>query len=106
MRKLITTAALMCATVAHAEFYSGNEIYLRMQGDTYDRMFALAYVSGVYDATVGDWFCPPSGVTTGQARDVVMNFLRMAAEDRNLPASTLSLAALSRAWPCKKGSSS
>lgn len=107
MKHIALTAALMAATAAHAAFFDGNGIYNNMQSRNYvDKSHALGYVGGVYDAHVGEYFCPPSGVTLGQAQDVVEKFLRDTPTVRTENAAFIALAALQMAWPCNRGGKS
>ena len=100
MKKLIAIAALMCGA-AHAEFFSGNDLLAKMNGgNSYDVSLALGYVMGVFDTTVGVDHCSPERVTSGQARDVVRNYLEANPSMRQYSADIHVRVALGRAWPC------
>lgn len=102
IKKLILTAAVVCGP-AHAQFYSGNELLQRMQGETVvDRMLSLGFVVGVADAWDGIMFCPPESVTTGQARDIAQRFLVLNPGKRHKPAAELVMDALAESWPCAR----
>jgi hypothetical protein len=71
----------------------------------------LGYLRGILDATVAweSWghikpklICKPSGVTTGQLRQVFLKYMRQHPENWHLPGSVLMLNALKGAWPCKE----
>lgn len=74
---------------------------------------ALGYVVGAYDAAqyVSAYipstsmfyprFCSPSGSQTTQYRDIVCRFVDAHPEMRQNSAVSLTLDALSEAWPCK-----
>ena len=102
MKKLLV-ALLMVPAVAHAGFLDGNELFKRMtSSDVTDRIHALGYVVGVYDAYESDNHCAPSGVTAGQVRDVVKLYFDRNPEVRNYQADILIRDALRRVWPCAK----
>lgn len=66
----------------------------------------IAYISGVADAMAGDnavWdrkACIPSGVTTGQLRDIVVTGLRFRAAIRHLQAGITVATLFADAFPC------
>ena len=102
IKKLILTAAVVCGP-AYAQFYSGNELLQRMQGDSVvEKMVALGFVAGVSDAWDGVMFCPPDTVTTGQARDIALKFLIINPAKRHKPGAELVVEALMEAWPCAR----
>ena len=102
MKKLLILAA-MVATSAHAEFWSGNQLLTRLQGDTIaERIQALGYIMGVADATQGSGHCPPEQVTSGQIRDMVRNHLESVPSARHIEASSHVVYVLGTAWPCAK----
>ena len=74
-------AVAMLATVAHAEFISGNELLQRLESsESYDRGLGMGYVAGVFDATSGLHHCSPSSVSLGQMRDMTLKALRAMPE--------------------------
>lgn len=103
MKKLFLLAALMAGT-AHAQFFSGNEILQRMeaQDSVVGRSLALGYVAGVLDAAIDVDICPPEQVQIGQARDMVLQWLRANPDKRHLPAAVIVHVVLRNAWPCKQ----
>lgn len=107
MKRTITTvaAALLLATAAHAEFYTGNELLTRMnnkENSIVDNMLSLGYVAGVHDTNNGARFCTPVTVQSGQVRDVVHKWLLANPEWRDYSGDMVVTFALSSAWPCPK----
>ena len=100
MKRIITAALLVAASAAHAQFYTGNELFERMN-DPERQFFALGFIAGVSDANIGIWHCPPERITLGQTRDVVHRALKANPEERHLSAAVLVGAYLQNAWPCK-----
>jgi Rap1a immunity proteins len=103
-----------------APFLSGNELYTSCTSPA-DRGECIGYVEGVLDtadfeglfykgnsnlhaAVEGsnvEW-CPPPGITSGQAADVATKFLRDNPQVRHDRASSLIAQAMKAAWPCTK----
>jgi len=104
MKKLaIAIAALALSAASHAQSWTGNDLLTRLQSDEHgSRMAALGYVRGIADALQGEIFCPPDGVTYGQAYDVVANWLTVNAAQRHRGAGPLTIVALASTWPCKQ----
>lgn len=104
IKKTILIAGLLCGT-AHAEFFTGNDLLAKMNSNSpYDNSMALGYVTGVFDTTLGIDHCTGERVTTGQARDVVRNYLEANPSVRQYSADMHTRIALGRAWPCPKKS--
>lgn len=103
MKKLLA-ALLFVPAMAHAEFYTGNEIYMKMTNDSsiVDRTVAMGYVVGVYDVGVHLFFCPKTeqGITVGQIGDMVKNWLYSNPHRRNELAQKLILDVFKQTWPC------
>lgn len=92
---------------AHAEFWDGNTLLSRIDGTTGQQNAALGYVMGVADVHHNITQCAPDGVTAGQMRDMVRNYLNNTPAVRHLPAAPLILHVLKGTWPCnnqRKGS--
>ena len=107
MKKLLI-ALLLATSSAKAQFLSGNELYsLLTSRDTIDNVFAMGYVSGVFDNNLGSMHCATGGgVSIGQVSDIAKNYLERNPEIRNISADLLVIASLARVWPCstkKKG---
>lgn len=102
MKKLLVILALV-PTMAHAGFLTGNELYSRMNStDTSERIYALGYLVGVYDASEAVDHCSSGGVTAGQIRDVVKQYMDNNPSIRHFMADILVRVALGKAWPCAK----
>ena len=104
MKKIIISALLMLSCSANAAFFSGNDLLNRMtSNDTGERMLAMGYVAGIFDALDGTAFCTGGrGITLGQLKDIVMKKLQNFPESRHLTADNFVYVALSEAFPCKK----
>ena len=102
MKKFIV-GLLMVPAMAHAEFFSGNDLYGKLQSsDLMDRMHGLGYVMGIYDAQVHIHYCPKneSLINAGQLRDIVFQQLANNPTQRHRPAYALVSEAFKAVWPC------
>jgi hypothetical protein len=102
MKKLLVLLAFM-PTLAQAEFFSGNQLLAKMNSTEFgDKMQALGYVQGVFDAHQHVKHCAPdgAGVTAGQVQDIVKDYLNRNPATRNFSADLLITDALKRIWPC------
>jgi len=104
MKKLIAVV-LFAPCMAWAEFYTGNDLYMKItdENSMVNRMVATGYVVGVYDVGAHLFFCPPkpeSGITVGQISDMVKNWLAVNAHRRNELAYSLITDLFSKNWPC------
>lgn len=97
--QIILAAALVCGT-AHAEFYSGNDLYSKLTGNTLDRSIALGYVIGVSDALIRATHCAPKAVTAGQIQDMIRDYLDANPAVRHFSADSLISHVLKTTWPC------
>ena len=101
MMRLALALLLVCST-ANAEYYSGNELLMKMESDSVvDRSIALGYVMGVSDMGQGIVHCSPMAVTAGQTRDVVKAHLSHNPADRHHSADVIVNKVLKSVWPCK-----
>lgn len=100
--KRAAALALLVPALAHAEFFTGNQLYQRLNGDSSDRLLATGYVMGVFDTSSGVEHCGNQlpNVTAGQARDVVKQYLDQNPSTRDVSADLLARIALNKAWPC------
>lgn len=103
MKRLILVGLLACASAAHAEFYTGNDLLRMMRGNNAEQAAAFGYVVGVSDALHKITLCVPNGVTVGQVNDVVLLWLDRNPQSRHFSADSMVVAALSPIWGCKKG---
>ncbi len=104
MKKLLLALALVAGS-AHAEFWNGNDLLEKMTGTNMEQIMALGYVMGVFDSQRSSTICPPtnSGITAGQMRDVVKNYLERNPQHRHHTGDLVTVVALATVWPCKKG---
>lgn len=102
MKKLIFIISLLCST-AHAEFYTGNDLYNKLTSDNaIERMVGLGFVVGVSDTVQGVTHCAPDNITAGQIRDMVRQHLEATPSVRHYAAEVQVRYVLNRAWPCPK----
>lgn len=102
MKKLIFIITLLCGT-AHAEFYTGNDLYSRLTSDNHlERMAGLGFIIGVFDASQRIDHCAPDNITAGQVRDMVRQHMDSTPSLRHYAADVQVRFVLSRAWPCPK----
>ena len=107
---MIALLAVMCgtlATPAHAEFKTGNDIKIGLEGwmDKQSTEYirdgmAFGYVIGVHDALSGTLICSGENVTQGQVVEIVLKFMRNNPEVLDKSADVIVLAALKSVWPC------
>ena len=88
---------------------SGNDLYSvcgyqneRSELATGMEMACIAYIASAADSYSVTFCSPPDSSTRGQARDVVVKYLKAHPKDRQNPAIHEAWLALSAAWPCKK----
>lgn len=97
---LVLTLATFSASADY--FMSGNTLLTKLK-DT--PLLALGYVIGIADAndsrrTESGCFNLPRGITQGQTRDIVKNWLEAHPEHRHYSGNSLVISALAEAWPC------
>lgn len=108
-RAIAAAALTLIGFGAHAE--TGNEFatWCKAQQGGFERGMCLGYLDGVIDTHTSfiiagsgalGFICIPDKVTKGQARDVVLKYMRDNPEQTHLSASTLVIAALREAFPC------
>jgi hypothetical protein len=100
--KRLLAVLLFVPAMAHAEFFSGNTLLARLNGDSLDRVQALGYIQGISDAYVRVIFCPPENVTAGQLSDMIRNYLTNNPATRHKTADALIAEAFGQVWPCAK----
>lgn len=107
MKTIIAAALLVISTTASAQFVNGNRLLSNIDGSSSaETSFAMGYIAGVADALDDEWFCLPSRINLGQARDIVRRYLVSNPDIRHMHAGALTGLALQEAFPCakKKGS--
>ena len=107
--KQVVAVTLLVPAIASAEFWSGNDLLAKIKSvEAGDRIQAVGYVMGVFDATNGVAHCGANfpNITSGQTRDVARQYLEMNPGTRDVIADVLLRAAFAANWPCpekKKG---
>ena len=104
MKKFIA-CLLFVPTMAHAAFFTGNDLLTKLNGDNLDRIHAIGYIQGAADAYSGIMFCPPGTVTAGQLMDMIKNYLTNTPAVRHRAADVIIMDALQPVWPCKNRNS-
>ena len=102
MKKHVIALLATASVAAHAEFFSGNDLLGKMNGEFGDKMVALGYVMGVFDVARGAEHCPPDNITAGQVRDMVKSHLETNPSVRHILADLQVRYVLKNAWPCAK----
>lgn len=102
MKKLVFLA-LLFASQARAEFYTGNEILaLCKAGDYSSKSICIGYIAGVFDALHSVKHCAPASVTAGQVRDMVVQAMEAEPKIRNETADVIAAHVFKNAWPCPR----
>jgi hypothetical protein len=100
MKKLL--AALLFAASAASAQVTGNTLLDNIESNEYMlKSHALGYITGIFQFTRGTAHCSPDGVTFGQARDVVHNYLKIEPKYRHLDGYVIVIAVFGATWPCK-----
>lgn len=100
MKKLISIF-LIIPTIASAEFFTGNKLHGLLNGSNIDKIHALGYIQGVFDAYHSIIICAPATVNAGQVNDMIKNYLENTPAIRHRPADQIIAEALIGVWPCK-----
>lgn len=97
------TLAALAALPVRAEFWDGNALLQRIDGNSYEQAYATGFIIGVADAFNELTFCPPPNarVTVGQVHQIVTKYLRANPEKLHFTAQFLVSRSLSTAFPCK-----
>lgn len=114
MRTIMLAVLLVLVPLqVRAEFLSGNDLvqYMREtdkanashpQTSYYDVGNYMGFVVGVFDAySTARLICPSSGVTRGQAMEIVSMYLKSNPTKWNLSAVSLVRNAFTSAFPCR-----
>jgi hypothetical protein len=100
MKKLLT-ALLFTASTASAQV-TGNTLLDNMESSEYMlKSYALGYLTSLFQFTRGTAHCSPDGVTFGQARDLVMQYLKKDATYRHMDGYVIAIVVFGATWPCK-----
>lgn len=109
VRPLIVVLALLGAVQsAHAQI-TGNDLYERCsvkegrdEGFYNKSGYCVGFIDGVFAATIPTIsFCGWNGVTSGQLKDIVLQYLYTHPAERHQLANDLVVRALKQAFPCK-----
>jgi len=66
------------------------------------RVLCRAYINGLVYGAQGMGFCPPEGVSRGQAVAVIVKYIEGRPERMHEDFGKLALEAVTAAWPCKR----
>jgi hypothetical protein len=91
---------LVCASSACGQFYTGQQLKENIESKSNSQ--GLGYIAGVFDVYTRMSVCPPSGITLGQAADVVQQYLNAHPQSLHVTADALVYTALKDTWPCAK----
>jgi len=108
---IIALSAIACGSAGGAEFMTGKALLRICEDKTphgYDAGICVGYVSGGSDQLDGLKgsalpelnYCLPSTVSTGELRDVVVNYMKRHPERLDQQASFLIFEALTSAFAC------
>lgn len=105
---LILALAALAATPAKAETNiatdTGNGL-LNVCNDNDLLLLCGGYIVGMRDGfqmLAPGLYCEPPGVSNGQVKDIVVNYLQAHPESRHKSSYILAFAALYSAWPCPR----
>ncbi len=110
---LVVGFSLAASPVAAWTFMNGNQLFENCTAIQLDEIgVCYGYIEGVADsisgvqATGGSYrgvkICTPTTITSQQAVDVTLNWLKSNPRHRHYAASDLVAQALAKAWPCPK----
>lgn len=119
MKKLILgwfVAAFLCGPAFSKDLDTGNELYPMCKraaqvtgGRNSTELAQLSFCVGTVSTllSVSELlneslrFCPPDGVTNGQAIRVVVNYMERNPQIRHQKLHQIGLVAMREAWPCR-----
>lgn len=105
MKPIIIITMILMGSMANAQMSlkNGSGIHEACsKGTDFASGFCLGYVAGSFDAVdFSKIACIPAGVTTGQVRDVVKQFMTNNPSLRHFSASSLIKEAIRVAFSCK-----
>jgi Rap1a immunity proteins len=99
---LLGVFCLWPASAFSGAFLTGNDLFSRCSTEGNNgEISCLGYIEGVADLmTALDKTCLSGNVTSRQATDIVMKYLRDHPESRHYSASSIAGLALQQAFPC------
>ena len=102
MKKILISAVLVSASLAHAEFLNGNDLLRNLNSyNAVEKTFATGFVAGVMDSTMGFLVCVPIDVKLKQITDISRIYIQNNPQTRHHTAAGLVVKAASSVWPCK-----
>ena len=103
MKKFILGATLALASVgSQAAFFDGNDLLqLLKSSDQLERAVGTGYVMGAVDVGRGVIICTPPNVTSGQLKDIVIDFLEKYPTVRHFTADEIIIQLGNNLFPCK-----
>lgn len=102
MKKILIAAVFMSASLAQAEFVSGNDLLRNLNSySPVEKSFAAGFVAGVVDSTIGFLVCVPEDVVLKQVTDITRTYIQNNPQTRHHTAAGLVVKATSSIWPCK-----
>ncbi len=103
--KTMLLMLLICAMPARAEFLTGEDLFLMLNGTEAQQAQALAYVKGVHDAGFSVSHCPPP-LPEAQLMAVVRMALESVPRLRaDSPADRFVIVPLRAMFPCMRPTS-
>jgi hypothetical protein len=92
----------ICANTAANEAMEGCRFFLTDTRATLKQINAQGYCRGAVEALIVTKYCPPEGVTIGQAVRVVVQYIDNQPSRLNEAFAILASEALQGAWPCSR----
>lgn len=106
-----TSLPTMAQSVNVAVLVNGNELYdwCTSSSGNAKSSLCVGFIMGVLDTIetmqaskqAHRQVCVPRGVTSGQARDVLLAYLNQKPQERHLPAASIVWTSLHQVWPCR-----
>jgi hypothetical protein len=101
MKTIVIAAAIAVSSMAHASFFTGNDLFEKLNSDT-DAAWGMMYIAGVADAGLGTEQCAPQNSILRQHVDIVKQWLYANPTLRHYAASSIVTVSLQQAFPCPK----
>ena len=96
-----------------ATAYTGNQLLQDCETTNVSSLYCLGYINGFslgFAFVMNRWqvepklICIPEGVTNGQIKDIVVQYIRENPQTRHESAQFLIVWSLEKAFPCRRGS--
>jgi hypothetical protein len=99
MKKLLAIL-LLASSSAHG--ITGNELLASLEAKEPGlQLYGIGFVTAIADITRNTLQCSPAVSTYGQAKDVVIKYMKENPETRHAEAFYIVADALRKTWPCK-----